>query len=135
MTDRFKAPATLKGADGGSETLADLAAALMKLEGEKINVVPNTEEGKTNVISDGVLDLLLDRSPEVFDGRGEGWAKGLGASSRPSAVAGGRAAKMRALAKAGANAGGATFEVYVPAVDVGNDALGRMLDTEEAPAV
>lgn len=115
LLDRFKAPTSLKGA--GNESLADLAAALMKLEGEKIEVVPNTKEGKTNVLSDADLDVLLDRSPEVFEEKGE--TKRSSSSSK--------SATMERTKKGGA----AAFEVYVPTKHSGNDALARMMDDED----
>ena len=105
----------------------------MKLEGEKIEVVPNTKEGKTNVLSDEDLDVLLDRSPDVFEGRGEGWAKGLDATVGGS----GTGPKKAMVSKDGKRTkkGGAAFEVYVPAADVGNDALARMMDEGPEDAV
>lgn len=53
--------------------MAEMAAALLRLEGEKIDVVPNTAEGKASVLSDEDLEILLDRRPEVFAHRGKGW--------------------------------------------------------------
>jgi ATP-dependent DNA helicase len=93
---------------GKAETIAELAASLLKLEGEKIEVVPNTDAGKAGVISDEALDALLDRSPEVFAGRGVGWTSKEG------------------------DAKGATsaFKVYEGPVDEGNDALARMMGEE-----
>ncbi len=46
---------------------------LHRLEGERIQVVPNTEAGKASVISDEELEVLLDRRPEVFADRQKGW--------------------------------------------------------------
>ena len=43
-------------------SLAEIAASLLKLESEKINVVPNTEAGKTNVLSDADLDAWIRRA-------------------------------------------------------------------------
>jgi ATP-dependent DNA helicase len=111
----------------------------MKLEGEKIEVVPNTMEGKMNVLSDEDLNLLLDRSPEVFEGRGEGWAKGIGggsaaagASTASTGARGGKnPARVNVAGKGATKKGGAAFEVYVPAKDVGNDALAKMMDDDE----
>ena len=48
------------------ETMAEMAAALLRAEGEKIDVVPTTKEGKKGVLSDADLEVLLDRRPEVF---------------------------------------------------------------------
>lgn len=55
-----------------------MAAALLRLEGEKIEVVPDTKEGKQGVLSDADLDVLLDRRPEVFVERQKGWISGAG---------------------------------------------------------
>ncbi|KIJ55252.1 hypothetical protein M422DRAFT_41263 [Sphaerobolus stellatus SS14] len=52
------------------------ATSLLKLEGEKIEVVSAAEAGKAKLISDADLDKLLDRRPEVFTGRGQGWTSG-----------------------------------------------------------
>ncbi|TFY65079.1 hypothetical protein EVJ58_g2214 [Rhodofomes roseus] len=68
----FKDP-TLAPSRNRKETMAEMAAALLKLEGEQIEVVPSTAAGKASVISDEDLDVLLDRSPEVFTERGRGW--------------------------------------------------------------
>src|SRR5258705_7593209 len=47
---KFKMPslaATITmGANGKKETMAEMAASLLRLEGEKIEVVPETKEGK-----------------------------------------------------------------------------------------
>ncbi|EMD35723.1 hypothetical protein CERSUDRAFT_138426 [Gelatoporia subvermispora B] len=69
---KFKAPA-LKASRQKPETIAEMAAALLRLEGEQIDVVPDTAAGKASVISDRELDMLLDRRPEVFQDRGKGW--------------------------------------------------------------
>ena len=60
------------------ESLAELAASLLRLEGEKIDVVSNADAGKTEVISDRDLEMLLDRRPEVFEERTEGWTSANG---------------------------------------------------------
>ena len=102
---KFKKPAV---ADGGKpETMAEMAAALLRLEGEKIDVVPNTAEGKAGVLSDEDLEMLLDRSPEVFVDRGQGWTSKAGT--------GPEVGKKTA------------FAVYEAPVDQGNDALAKML--------
>lgn len=99
------------------KTMAEMAAALLRLEGEKIDVVPNTEEGKANVLSDEDLEMLLDRSPQVFTDRGKGWTSvgnaGDGASLLDSQME--------------ANGKKAAFAVYEAPVDQGNDALAKML--------
>ncbi|KAL0578571.1 putative ATPase [Marasmius crinis-equi] len=92
------------------ETMAEVAASLLRLEGEKIDVVPNTTEGKANVISDKDLDMLLDRRPEVFADRTKGWTS----------------AGDQGVVNAEANTK-AAFAVYEAPVDQGNDALARML--------
>ena len=48
------------------ETMAEMTAALLRIEGEKMDVVPNTKEGKQGLLSDADLDVLLDRRPVVF---------------------------------------------------------------------
>jgi ATP-dependent DNA helicase len=54
--------------------MTELAADLLKLEGEQIDVVTNTSaEGKKRVLSDEDLDMLLDRSEAVFTDRQKGW--------------------------------------------------------------
>lgn len=99
---------------GKSETMAEMAASLLRLEGEKIDVVPNTNEGKANVLTDADLNSLLDRSPEVFTDRGKGWTS-----------SGVDAAELESGKKA-------AFAVYEAPADEGNDALAMMLgeDTE-----
>lgn len=80
-TGKFKVPTSLSNSSGNSkESLAELAASLLRIEGEKIDVVSNAEAGHTEVISDSDLNMLLDRSPEVFEGRTKGWtSSGAGA--------------------------------------------------------
>jgi ATP-dependent DNA helicase len=54
--------------------MTDLAAELLKLEGEQIDVVTNTSaEGKKRVLCDEDLAMLLDRSETVFADRKKGW--------------------------------------------------------------
>ncbi|KAI8977792.1 SNF2 family N-terminal domain-containing protein [Trametes punicea] len=67
----FKNPVAAKRSK--NQALAELAMELHRLEGEKIQVVPSTEAGKASVISDEDLNMLLDRSPEVFADRQKGW--------------------------------------------------------------
>jgi ATP-dependent DNA helicase len=108
---KFKKPAA---ADGGKvETMAEMAASLLRLEGEKIDVVPNTAEGKAGVLSDEDLEMLLDRSPEVFVDRGQGWTSMAGAG-REGGVGEGVGKKT-------------AFAVFEAPVDQGNDALAKML--------
>ena len=44
----------------------EMVASLLRLKEEKIEVVPNMEEGKQSLLSDEDLDVLLDCSPQVF---------------------------------------------------------------------
>ncbi|RDB21790.1 putative ATP-dependent helicase IRC5 [Hypsizygus marmoreus] len=112
---KFKKPA----AAAKTETMAEMAASLLKLEGEKINVVPNTAEGKAGVISDEDLDMLLDRSPEVFAGRGKGW------TSTGTAVKGDE--EEAAALPEHVDGKKTAFAVYEAPHDQGNDALAKML--------
>ncbi|KAG7452973.1 uncharacterized protein BT62DRAFT_925514 [Guyanagaster necrorhizus] len=101
---KFQAPTTA-ARRGRPETMAEMAASLLRLEGEKIDVVPETVEGKANVISDLDLDALLDRSPKVFADRGQGWTQ----------------------EKEGKKA---AFAVYEAPQNEGNDALAKMLSED-----
>lgn len=104
---KFKAPTAAAARGGKGETMAEIAASLLKLEGEQIDVIASgadsssTERGK-RVLSDGDLDALLDRSAEVFAERGSGWTGG---------------AKEN-------------FAVFQAPVDTGNGALANMLGEE-----
>lgn len=118
---KFKTPAGAVATK--RETVAELAASLLRLETEKIDVVPDTKEGKQNVLSDADLDVLLDRSPSVFMERGQGWSSG--SAQDPRNVATGSAATTDASKKA-------VFAVYQAPVEEGNDALAGMLGEEEA---
>ncbi|KAJ7112773.1 SNF2 family DNA-dependent ATPase [Mycena crocata] len=85
-------------------TMAEMAADLLRLEGEQIDVLPSGTTGdNANLLSDADLDALLDRSPEVFTDRGTGW--------RSSAAR-------------------AAFAVFEPAVEEGSDALAAMMGEE-----
>ena len=100
------------------ETIAEMAASLLKLEGEKIEVVPNTKEGKRGVLSDEDLDILLDRSPEVFAERVEGWSSRSAVGKR----------KVQDVDAAALDVGKkAAFAVYEAPVEEGNDALAKMM--------
>jgi ATP-dependent DNA helicase len=73
---KFNKPAATASAAGGAKSMAEMAAELLKLEADKIEVVPPPSEGdesKYQVLSDEELEMLLDRSPEVFVERGRGW--------------------------------------------------------------
>ena len=90
------------------ESLAELAASLLELDSEKIDVLPNTDAGKASVLSDAELDVLLDRSPSVFSDRGMGWTS----------------ARSKALQKGGKKT---AFEVFKGRADEGGDMLANML--------
>ncbi|KAJ7906777.1 SNF2 family DNA-dependent ATPase, partial [Mycena leptocephala] len=103
---KFKMPAAEAGM-GKRTTMAEMAADLLRLEGEQIDVLPaTTHAGDTDILSDADLEALLDRSPEVFADRGTGW---------------------RSSAK-----GQAAFAVFEPPPDAGNDALAGMMGEEVA---
>ncbi|KAF9066436.1 SNF2 family N-terminal domain-containing protein [Rhodocollybia butyracea] len=109
---KFRMPTAAAQLSGKNESMAEMAASLLRLEGEKIDVVPNTTEGKANVLTDAELDALLDRSPEVFTDRGKGWT---------SADASGTVEGSKKAA----------FAVYEAAINEGNDALAMMLGEDE----
>lgn len=103
-------------------TIADMAADLLRLEGEKIDVVPDVEDDgdddddggkrkgcdkhRDRVLSDRHLDMLLDRSPEVFESRGLGWTSGADEIKK------------------------AAFAVYEAPKNQGTDALTAMMDED-----
>jgi ATP-dependent DNA helicase len=106
---KFRVPvtqATATAASGAAkskaETMAEIAAALLRLEGEHIQIAL---EGQS-VISQHDLDALLDRSPDVFVDRGKGWT-----SNAVGATAEGKMA----------------FAVYDAPVDEGGNALAGMM--------
>ena len=107
-----------------SQALAELAMEMHRLEGEKIQVVPNTAAGKASVISDEELELLLDRRPEVFADRQKGWTSAGEVEEEEAA-----AAIVRPDAKAGTHT---AFAVYEAPVDPDGNILGMMdnLDDE-----
>jgi len=54
--------------------MAKMAADLLKLEGEQIQIVPSTAAGKQAVaLSDEELNMLLDRNLIEMANRGTGW--------------------------------------------------------------
>ena len=116
--------------------MAEMAAALLRLEGEKIEVVPNTKEGKQNVLSDEDLEVLLDRSPEVFTERGQGWVSGSGLIKGMGKGSEGEAVPLTSdgqVEHAAIGAGKkAAFAVYQAPTEEGNDALAKMMGEEEA---
>ncbi|KAG0696609.1 SNF2 family N-terminal domain-containing protein [Suillus ampliporus] len=86
---KFKLPGQSGGpAKSNAQSMTELAADLLKLEGEKIDVVTNTStEGKKRVLSDEDLDMLLDRSEAVFTGRKKGWKSEEGGHGKRAAFA------------------------------------------------
>ncbi|KAF8590398.1 hypothetical protein K439DRAFT_1330028, partial [Ramaria rubella] len=104
---KFRMPGSTSRA---KESIAEAAASLLRLEGEKIEVVPSSEAGKAKIISDADLEKLLDRSPEVFAVRGKGWTSGAKAPE-------GNQAKT----------GDVAFEVFQAPVDQCNDGLAAMM--------
>lgn len=119
---KFKMPAlaaTIANGTTKKETMAEMAASLMRLEGEKIEVVPETKEGKKAVLSDEDLAMLLDRSPKVFDERGDGWMSARGARITTMGE------ECDGQLDHGSIGGGrkAAFAVYQAPVDEGSEAL------------
>ena len=113
------------------ETIAEMAAALLRVEAEKIDVVPNTKEGKQGVLSDADLEVLLDRRPEVFSERRKGWVSGAaGGVAQDGGMMMDQDASEVDYAAVGAGKK-AAFAVYEAPVDEGNDSLSKMLGEEE----
>lgn len=116
-TGKFKAP-TAAAAKGRPETMAEMATSLLKLEGERIEVVPSTAAGRASVLSDKDLNMLLDRSSAVFEERGRGWTSD--------------AAKLTEGSKE-KTVGSEAFAVFDTPADQGNEALANMLGEDELP--
>ena len=110
------------------QTIAEMAAELLELEGEHIEVVQSTAAGKRSVISDAELEMLLDRRKEVFEGRRVGWKSSKAAAKGPSSSSPSSSRASTASPRRGAG----LFEVYQAPVDEGNDALAHMLGEEVA---
>lgn len=53
--------------------MAEMAAEMMKLDADKIEIVSGIEEEGQQVLSDKDLEVLLDRRKEVFRDRGKEW--------------------------------------------------------------
>ncbi|KAF8321161.1 hypothetical protein DL93DRAFT_2051820, partial [Clavulina sp. PMI_390] len=118
---KFKVPhgkAALK-----QDSLAEMAAALLHLESEKIHIVSSAEDkdgdgeaGKSTLakelISDEALAKLLDRSPAVFEERGKGWKLERGQGEREKA-------EMTA------------FEVFEHVEDEANNGLATMMGEDD----
>jgi ATP-dependent DNA helicase len=94
-----------------------MAAALLRLESEKIHVVSSSDD-KNKLISDEALDALLDRRPEVFEERGKGWKKDQGQGSEASAL---RTPTSTRTA----------FEVFEGVHDDGADGLAMLMGDDE----
>ncbi|KAJ7429951.1 hypothetical protein B0H11DRAFT_1943914 [Mycena galericulata] len=99
---KFKMPAAADEADVPGATMAEMAADLLRLEGDQIDVLPPT----TRAGDAAVLEALLDRSPKVFADRGTGWR---------SAEGEGR---------------GVAFAVFEPPADAGSEALTGIMGEE-----
>ncbi|KZT30225.1 hypothetical protein NEOLEDRAFT_1084033 [Neolentinus lepideus HHB14362 ss-1] len=84
-----------------STSLAELAVNMLEIEGSHVNIA-NPSFAAT-VISDEDLDMLLDRSPEVFEQRASGWNSKEGKQQ------------------------GAKFAVYSGSVEGGSEVLAGML--------
>jgi ATP-dependent DNA helicase len=69
---KFKAPIGSNAKTETRQTIAEMAAQLLELESEHIEVVQSNAAGKRSVISDAELEMLLDCRKEVFEGRGVG---------------------------------------------------------------
>lgn len=131
---KFKMPSVAMGTGTGTtkkETMAEMAASLLKLEGEKIEVVPETKEGKRGVLSDEDLEMLLDRRPEVFRERGEGWISSRAQSGAvPGTKTDARENNGRLDHAALESGKKAAFAVYQAPIDKGNEALAKMLSED-----
>ncbi|KAG8926678.1 hypothetical protein FRC02_008734 [Tulasnella sp. 418] len=96
--------------------IAEMAASLLSLEGEKVDIVTSDDK----IISDEDLDALLDRSPEVFTERKIGWSK-----QKAQVGAGGTTTR-----KTKAGAPSMAFKVFERSADEANDGLARMMDED-----
>ncbi|PFH47228.1 hypothetical protein AMATHDRAFT_68199 [Amanita thiersii Skay4041] len=132
---KFKKPAAAAGVNGvnAAKSMAEVAAALLRLEADKIEVVPPPSEGGEGgyvVLSDEELDILLDRRPEVFTQRGRGWTN-VGQRGEEEEVLmedkEDEKEKEEVERVVGVSGKRAAFAVYEAPKDVGNDALARML--------
>jgi hypothetical protein len=64
-------------ATGKRAAKAEMAAVLLRLEGEQIDVLPTTTQaGDEGILSDADLEALLGRDRVAFVGEGE-WAGGV----------------------------------------------------------
>ncbi|KAI0084539.1 SNF2 family N-terminal domain-containing protein [Irpex rosettiformis] len=106
---KFRAPAQA-ALKTKAETQAEMAAELLSLETEQIKIAL---EGQS-VIGRAEMEALLDRSPEVFSGRGKGWTS-----------------KEVMGEKIKEKEGQAAFAVYDAPVDEGSNALAGMMGEPE----
>ncbi|ORY32001.1 SNF2 family N-terminal domain-domain-containing protein [Naematelia encephala] len=102
------------GKAGNKESVADMAKALLDLEGEEINIASADD----TIIGDADLEILLDRSPAAY-AREKGWSAGLG-----KAGAAGRSEQIKKGEKT-------AFEVFVPAKDDVQDGLAQMFGGDD----
>jgi ATP-dependent DNA helicase len=74
-TGKFRAPTmAAEKPQTKQQTMVQIAADLLRLEGEQIKVVPKGEVGKKTVLlSDQELEMLLNRNPNEMANRGQGW--------------------------------------------------------------
>ncbi|KAL9932782.1 hypothetical protein V8E36_008481 [Tilletia maclaganii] len=140
---KFKLPAgitknTLTGrggsnAGGDKESLAEMASALLRLDGERVQLARKGDE----IISDANLERLLDRSPEAYQ-RQRGWVSamadgtGAGLAAAAATTAGGGSGSSDG--GAGGPEGGAApgaFEVTSTEVEEDiNDTVARLMAGE-----
>ena len=98
LSGKFKAPIGSNAKAETRQTIAEMAAQLLELEGEHIEVVPSTAAGKRSVISNAELDMLLDRRKEVFEGRDRKTGEVKWTATRVDLVFGSNA-QLRAVAE------------------------------------
>ena len=119
LAGKFKMPGEVGRTK--ADNIADMAAALLRLEGDHIEVVAETREGKEGVLSGRDLEMLLDRSGAVFTDRRKGWSSergaGTGAGAGEEGVGGGKKA---------------AFAVYEAPVHNGNELVAKIMG-EEVP--
>ncbi|KLT40740.1 hypothetical protein CC85DRAFT_287144 [Cutaneotrichosporon oleaginosum] len=104
---------TLGRSNQRGQSTADMARALLELDGEEINVAAASDK----IISDADLEMLLDRSPEAY-ARQKGWAAGLGKV--------GQRGREAQLAKGERTA----FEVFETERDEAAEGLAHMFEDE-----
>ncbi|KAE8215904.1 hypothetical protein CF327_g874 [Tilletia walkeri] len=112
------------GAVGGEESLTEMAAALLRLDGERVQLARKGDE----IISDANLERLLDRSPEAYQ-RKRGWVGAMDGGEHDGDAEG---ADGQAGSKSAAGNAQAAFEVTSTDVenDV-NDVVARLMAAED----